>query len=112
MFRNSSREQPLPMYFFSYVTMAIIFVLITCSKENVCVSVGQEDVCVSFLWFYSLNVPSELYSWVFIMHLFPQIQEGMVVYVCFLQGATEDIIQDMGKMSFSSARYYCCRTVL
>lgn len=71
-----------------------------------CVSIGQEDVCV-----YSLNVQNELYSWVFIMHLFLQIQEGMVVYVCFLQGATEDIIQDMGKMSSSSARFYC-QTVL
>lgn len=73
-----------------------------------CVSVSVRMMYVSFLWFYSLNVKNELYSWVFIMHFFPQIQEGMVVYVCFLQGATEDIIQDMGKMSFSSARFYCC----
>lgn len=44
--------QPLPMYFFSYVTMAgdktIIFVIM-CSKENVCVSICQEDACVIFM---------------------------------------------------------------
>lgn len=73
-----------------------------------CVSESVRKMCVSFLWFYSLNVQNELCSWVFIMHLFPQIQEGMVVYVCFLQGATEEIIQDMGKMSSFSARFYCC----
>lgn len=29
--------------------------------------------------------------------LSPQIHEGMVVYVCFFHGATEDIVYEMGK---------------
>lgn len=36
----------------------------------------------------------------FTVRLCPQIQEGMVVYVCFLQGATDDIIHDMGETPF------------
>lgn len=35
--------------------------------------------------------------------LCPQIQEGMVVYVCFFHGATEDVTHQMGNTSFYSA---------
>lgn len=41
----------------------------------------------------------ELLGVTFTVRLCPQIQEGMVVYVCFLQGATDDIIHDMGESS-------------
>lgn len=34
--------------------------------------------------------------------MFPQIQEGMVVYVCFFHGATEDIPHEVGKTCFYS----------
>lgn len=34
------------------------------------------------------------------VRLCPQIQEGMVVYVCCFHGATEDVAHEMGSMCF------------
>lgn len=33
--------------------------------------------------------------------LCPQIQEGMVVYVCFFHGATEEVTREMGEFKRS-----------
>lgn len=34
----------------------------------------------------------------------PQIQQGLVVYVCFFHGATEDVTNDMGELLLHVSR--------
>lgn len=55
----------------------------------------------------SSGFESSCTGWIFTVSLCPQIQEGMVVYVCFFHGANEDVTLEMGKVSFSLCSRHC-----
>lgn len=93
----------------------------TCSERRMLQSRFLEPVTVTISCICQLSSTDqevllihakELFTVVIVMINFacvflfcPQIDRGMVIYICFFKGATDDILPKMGQSPFSSLTY-------